>query len=233
MRLRGSGCPICPKRRATKQNNLKKKNPRLARQWHPTKNKELLPQDVTPGTDEKVWWVCGKGHEWEATVRSRNRGTGCPCCAGKKADDDNCLETLAPKVAREWHPSKNGKLTPRDVTLASAKKVWWKCAKGHAWQSTIGNRTNGNGCPGCYKELKQSHNLRTVNPKLVREWHPKKNKGLKPKDVTCGSGKKVWWLCQKGHEWEARISERHRGSGCPVCGRKKVRRGRDKKVVGA
>ena len=32
-----------------------------------------------------------------------------------------------------------------------------------------------------------------------------------------GNTKKVWWRCKKGHEWEAVISSRTAGRGCPYC----------------
>ena len=34
--------------------------------------------------DKKVWWKCSKGHEWQAAIGSRNRGSGCPECAREK-----------------------------------------------------------------------------------------------------------------------------------------------------
>lgn len=40
-------------------------------------------------------------------------------------------------------------------------------------------------------------------PELIAEWHPTKNDGLSPEDVTHGSAKKAWWFCSEGHEWEA------------------------------
>ena len=43
------------------------------------------------------------------------------------------------------------------------------------------------------------------------------NKDLKPEDVTKSSGKKVWWLCSKGHEWLAFVFNRTKGQGCPHC----------------
>ena len=54
-----------------------------------------------------------------------------------------------PQLAAEWHPTKNGDLTPSDVAPSAARKVWWQCAKGHEWESTINNRSKGNGCPCC------------------------------------------------------------------------------------
>ena len=57
------------------------------------------------------------------------------------------------------------------------------------------------------KRLKigEGYNLHTINPQLATEWHPTKNSKLTPDKVTPGSGKKVWWQCKKGHEWEAAI----------------------------
>ena len=58
----------------------------------------------------------------------------------------------------------------------------------------------------------------TEFPHLVKEWHPTKNGDLRPEDVTHGSGKKVWWLCSKNHDYEAAIKDRAtKNSGCPLC----------------
>ena len=71
--------------KATSEYNLAKLHPNLAKEWHPTKNEDLEPTDVTPGSDQKVWWRCLKNpkHEWQALVYSRARGSGCPYCAGQ------------------------------------------------------------------------------------------------------------------------------------------------------
>ena len=52
----------------------------LLTQWHPTKNLPLTPEQVLPGSEKKVWWRCGQGHEWQAEIRSRVSGCGCPVC---------------------------------------------------------------------------------------------------------------------------------------------------------
>ena len=123
--------------RRTEEYNLKEVNPSLASQWHPTKNDTLRPKDVTPMSNKKVWWVCGKGHEWKTTVINRSKGTGCPYCSGYKVCNDNCLTTKKPQITAQWHPTKNGSLSPKDVTPRSSKKVWWKCAEGHEWTTRI------------------------------------------------------------------------------------------------
>ena len=72
--------------------------------------------------------------------------------------------------------------------------------------------------------LQGFNDLETVEPDLALEWHPTKN-DLSPKDVTKGSGKKVWWLGKCGHEWEATISDRNNGNGCPFCSGHRVLKG--------
>jgi hypothetical protein len=68
--------------RVSQEYNLAKLHPELAKEWHPTKNGDLNPSDVTPGSNQKVWWKCLKKpkHEWPATVASRVNGSGCPEC---------------------------------------------------------------------------------------------------------------------------------------------------------
>ena len=200
----------------TEDYNLEVINPNLTEQWHHTKNGELTPKDVTPGSGKKVWWICHKGHEWQAVIANRNLGDGCPYCAGKLVCEDNCLQTINPDLVKQWHPTKNGKLTPKDVLPYSRKKVWWICDRKHEWEAIIKDRSFGNGCPHCPRRVYKG-NLDTVNPILAKEWHPTKNGKLTPRDVTLGFKRKVWWICEKGHEWEAMIFSRNRGRGCPYC----------------
>ena len=205
-----------------KSNLLSKKNPKLAREWHPKKNGKLTPNDVTKGSKKIVWWMCKKGHEWEANINNRNNGKNCPYCAGRKICKDNCLKTVNPNLAKEWYQVRNGKITPNDVTANSNIKVWWKCNKGHIWKTKIINRNRGNNCPYCIgKKVCKDNCLKTINPNIAKEWHQTKNGKLMPKDVTANSGKYVWWKCNKGHIWKARIADRNRGSKCSYCAGRK------------
>jgi len=214
----GRGCPYCAGKSVCVDNSLQTLYPELAKQWHPTKNRKLTPDDVTTGSRKKVWWQCKLGHEWQATVTERRRGSGCPYCSGKRVCNDNSLQRLNPQLAKQWHPIKNGNLAPNNVTANSQKKVWWQCEKGHEWEATVDKRTNGRGCPFCSgKRLCSDNSLQTHNPELSKQWHYIKNKGLTRNDVTKGSNKKVWWLCEKGHEWEAVVNNRQKGNGCPFC----------------
>lgn len=66
--------------------------------------------------------------------------------------------------------------------------------------------------------------LKKEYPELAKEWNYRRNdeNGVYFGDVACYSHKKVWWKCEHGHEWDALISGRNSGKGCPFCsGRRK------------
>ena len=143
-----------------------------------------------------VWWICSKGHEWKAAINTRTSGRGCPYCSGNYVlDGFNDLATIFPHIAKEWNYERNGQLKPNNVTFGSGKKVWWKCDKGHEWQTAINNRTSNNhGCPYCTgeKSLVGVNALLTINPILASEWHPTKNNDLLPQNFKPNSNIKVW-----------------------------------------
>ena len=57
----------------------------------------------------------------------------------KKVAPGKSLADKFPEIAKQWHPTKNGDLTPSDVAVSSHKKVWWTCPKGddHEWEATL------------------------------------------------------------------------------------------------
>ena len=228
-RSNGVGCPYCSNHRVLKgYNDLQTVNPTLAKEWNYGKNGNLKPENFIAGSEKNVWWICGKGHEWKATIVNRNKGTGCPYCSGRKVlKGFNDLKTVNPALAIEWNYQKNGDLTPDNFTVNSSKKVWWKCSNGHEWQATIANRNYGTGCPICSNKtiLIGYNDLKTINPIVIKDWNYEKNGDLKPEDFAANSGKKVWWKCIKGHEWQARIAERNKGYGCPYCSGRYVVKG--------
>lgn len=334
--------------------------PQLIREWHPVKNGKILPEEVAPKSGKKVWWLCDKGHEWEATIASRADGRGCPICNkerqtsfpeqaifyyvsqvfpdaingdvdtigleldiyipsikyaieydgyrwhhGKAVDEkknelcinngiklirvreeglsfyDNCtcikrtnrkekeslndvvvqiltiigatnineiditrdetdilnlyirkekeksFGTIYPDLSKEWHPTKNGFLSPYSFSCGSKRRVWWLGKCGHEWQAGIIDRVNGNGCPFCSNRslLKGYNDLATRNAQLAEEWSTSKNGALSPENVLFRSRKKVWWKGKCGHEWQATVVNRYKGSGCPFCSGNKVLRG--------
>jgi len=223
-----TNCPYCAGKKACKSNCLKTLNPELAREWNYDKNKNLIPDNITIGSNKKVWWKCNKGHEWQASVYTRNKGTGCPYCSGHLANDENNLLIKNPILAQDWNYEKNGSLTPKDICVKTSKKVWWKCNKGHEWQAKVINRNRKNTyrCPFCAgKKVCKENCLTTTHSEIAKQWHKTKNGKLTPDNTTFGSEKKVWWKCNKGHEWQARICDRTKTQKglCPYCsGMKKI-----------
>ena len=198
----------------------------LLEQWHPLKNGSLTPADVSYGSKRKVWWRCEKGHEWQAMVKARAEGTGCPICANRTlCPGENDLASTHPDLARQWHSVKNGSLTPRDIMAGTRRKVWWRCDKGHEWQAGVASRAAGTGCPVCAgrKVLTGFNDLACRFPDVAAQWHPTLNGDLAPAHVSSYSNRKVWWRCPLGHEYQAAVSARTMsGSGCPYCAGKKV-----------
>jgi very-short-patch-repair endonuclease len=200
--------------------------PNLLAEFHPTKNTKS-PDDLAEGSHERVWWHCSvHEHDWETEVRLRTiRGSGCRYCAGYEASSDYNLAVLNPTLCKEWDYDKN-EILPENCTPNSYYKVWWKCSKGHSWQTAIDSRSAPNdglrsGCPYCAGKLAtEENNLLVKFPKIAKEWSPR-NQG-KPEDFLPQSNKKVWWVCEKFHEYQTVITSRtNMNTGCPYCAGKK------------
>ncbi|MQF49060.1 hypothetical protein FIM08_04095, partial [SAR202 cluster bacterium AC-647-N09_OGT_505m] len=356
----GRGCQYCAGQKVSAENNMLAVHPEVASQWHPTRNGTDKPEHFTSFTHRKAWWLCEKGHEWQAAISSRSSGRQCPYCTGRKVSSGYNLLDLYPEAAKQWHPTKNGTDKPQDFLPKSPKFVWWLCEKGHETIARVYTRTGGRpkACDSCFNKSsipeirllseleyvfgkvehrKKLHGMevdiyvRAINvgveydggyfhsgkekadgdkvlklrnkgikllrvrheslrpipydsvmvsddltkddvnrllnkmepvtnntltrrieryiesprfladdyfkkylayfpspfpedslltryPQLSEEWHPTKNPPLSPRDVSFASNRKAWWLCHKGHEWEAIINSRARaGRGCPYC----------------
>lgn len=226
-RANGSGCPFCAGSKILAGfNDMATTNPQLASEWHPTKNLPVTPSEISASNPKTYWWICpDKGHEWQTQASDRNRRkTSCYYCSDFKVlVGYNDLNTTRPDLAQEWHPTKNGADTPSGVSANKSVKAWWLCNLGHEWESSVSNRNKGSGCPTCSgnRTLIGFNDLASRSPHLLSEWHPTRNLPKLPTDYSWSSGIKVWWLCSQGHEWEALISNRNNGAGCPPCGDKR------------
>jgi hypothetical protein len=135
-----------------------------------------------------------------------------------KASESYNLKVLRPDLAREWHPTRNGSLSPKDVTPGSGKKIWWLCEQGHWWSASVYDRVRGMSCTYCRSLQKPAERrMADVKPELLKEWHPSRNTDIRAKEATCNHSGKVWWLCQNGHEWLSTIRARLSGKSCPFC----------------
>lgn len=287
-RYNGSGCPYCSGRYAIKgENDLQTVNPSLAKEWNLEKNKELMPADFLPNSGKKVWWRCEKGHEWQATIASRNNGCGCPICLSEK-------HTSFPEYALVYYLENNGidiihsykgKGYEIDIYIPTLKigieydgYYWHKDKAKKDLEKNLKCKQNGiklyrirEGLPSLYdssidyivqsnlSDLEQifqkvlfeilekqidvnlkrdaiaidnireytekENSLLVANSKIASEWNYEKNGSVRPEDFTEKSGKSVWWKCEKGHGWQAKIANRANGRGCPYCSGQKVLQG--------
>lgn len=211
--------------------------PDLVSEWYYARNCGFGPEDFSYGSHVEVWWRCPiyRDHVYRMRIMKRgSRGDGCPYCGKRKVSPTNSLGKLYPALVPEWHPSRNGDVTPFDVVAGSAKAYWWRCSKGHCWKAQLSNRTQKNtGCPRCFvkgrkkmlEEVLQARlplsrsSIAAVAPHLKRQWHPTKNGALTPDMVRPSDGRRVWWQCESypKHVWTTLVRSRQKGSGCPFC----------------
>nr|WP_242024585.1 zinc-ribbon domain-containing protein [Trichocoleus sp. FACHB-591] len=228
---------------------------RASELWDYEKNGDLKPENVPAGTTQQyVWFKCPHdGYSWkkkpsEIAKQSwdRNGTSGCPMCAGKKkkAEKQPVLTEVYPEFIEEhWNYKKNNELNldPEKLTLASNKKVWFKCPQdGNEWQASIVSTitqqwSKGNtGCRVCNgtAERKRGKWQRRDSvavefpEEVAKYWCYEVNNKLEldPIKLTIGSGKEASFKCPiDDHEWVAKIatiakhSWKKGNSGCPAC----------------
>lgn len=293
----GRPCPICNSTHTLVSgvNDLMTVNPKLAQEWDFENNRELKPSDVLPRSMKKVWWICEKGHHYQATVDNRTKGSGCPVCSKERkislpekavffyvsrffedAIDNFKVEWLGKseidiyipslKLAIEydgerWHKDvekdkeKDSLLKEHGIVIVRFREP--KCPKFNGYSVCITTRTPTSNAIhmneaiselfafinrtynldivididinrdsvqilNMYEHSIKSKSLAKVNPALSREWNYNKNGTLTPEKVFANAGFKVWWKCEKEHEWSAVIASRNSGIGCPFCSGKKL-----------
>jgi hypothetical protein len=222
-----SGCPFCTGKRLSVTKKLSVTAPAIADQWHAKKNGEFKPSMVSDSSTRRVWWQCpeNRSHVWQGSPYERTReGRTCPYCRGWAVNDSNSLSTLRPNVAKQWHPTRNGKLTPDMVTEHSSRLVWWRCVKNdkHVFQAKIcwQASTDKPRCPRCCpRRTMPEKSLAVRSPELATQWHSTLNGDLTPTDVSPHSSKRIWWQCPAGpdHVWQQTPNVRAQGAGCPFC----------------
>lgn len=191
----GSGCPYCAidARRKKEQDYQNIANEREF---------EWIGKKLPPNTGTKTAWRCPEGHVWEACYSNIQQGTGCPHCAGLAWKIEQDYYNLAKERNYEWI----GKLFPKNVLT----KTWWKCQKGHKWETSYSHIRQGSSCPICVVDA-----LR----KTKRDYHfLAKEQDLKWLGPEVSNNQtKTWWECSRGHKWETCYGHIQQGGGCPYC----------------
>jgi predicted GIY-YIG superfamily endonuclease len=216
--LNSSDCPICSNQKVLAGfNDLATTHPELAKEaygWD--------PKAVVAGTNKKLGWMCTFGHTWRASgvQRLRIKEIACPFCRNSLVlEGFNDLLTTHPELAKEAYG-----WDPKTVMAGTNKKLHWICQAGHKWEAAVERRVRqSHGCPFCgnKKRFVGFNDLLTTHPELAKEAY-----GWDPKTVMAGTNKKLHWICQAGHKWEATLKDRsQKKSGCPTCSNRSVLEG--------
>jgi hypothetical protein len=207
--VRGQGCPFCSGRQVLKGfNDLATTHPSIAKEAF-----DFDPSSLSARSHQKVKWKCPKGHIYQSVLKQRigNRSQ-CSVCYGRQIMVGiNDLLTINPDLAKEadgWDP--------REITAGSARKLKWKCPKGHTWEATVGSRDgHKSGCPVCSgrKVLSGFNDVKFLFPEIAKQAD-----GWDPSKTLAGTHSKRKWICSEGHNWNAVVKDRcFRGDACPSC----------------
>lgn len=191
--------------------SLAETHPDLAKQWHPTKNDNLKPHNVTRGSHKKVYWLCPNEHVYQASIKNRTNGSDCPFCSKRLITVERTFKITDPILFKQLHPTKNSSLDLNKLTRYSRDNADWICPFGHEWKEPICNRTGR-----LNFDCKVCNSIGYLKPELLKEWH--EDNSLSLYDASANSNKKIKWKCNScGHVWVANIANRYRGSKCPGC----------------
>ena len=229
--------------------SLAEEYPDLARQWIHESNGSHTPSSVSAGSVFLASWRCDRGcehcglpHEWRARVAVRSQmGTGCPFCSGQKTCRCCSLAAKHPELMEQWDWDGNQGTDPYGVGCSSHKKVSWICTEHGQWDASPAKRVKyRTDCPDCARQRSLEPRpgrgyLKDELPDVYAELHPTKNSGIDSEKLTCGSARRVWWLCrsdesrpegcQHEHAWETQVRKRCAklvSTGCPFCSGKRV-----------
>ena len=190
------------------ESSILETHPDCADIWNHEKNKPLRPQNFTYGSNTKVWWICGLGHEYFYPINTKLKLNGvvveCAKCGGWEASESYNLATECPEAAELFDLEKN-ECKPEEIMPRSEKVVWWRCKKqGHSFDMAPDRivrafRKGKHKCPICIGSRVTDENcLATVYPESLKLWDHSKNVES-PEKIYCHSPKRYYWRCEKGH----------------------------------
>lgn len=281
----GHGCRMCThveagikqrKNKINKKNNFKINYPEIAKEWHLFKNSDD-PSDYSYSSNKKKWWMCSKGHEWQASINNRvNKSSGCPYCGKQSSKPELRILSELETIFELNHRVKFGKIEidifiekfsigiefdgfyyhknryekdiekdkfflkkgiqlirVREDPLKTKNFISIKCYNNKVLKKDINNlldKISKYVDKNCKEKIKNYKNIKSFTneiiykkylsyfpnpnpknsfkylyPEVSKFWHPTLNGLLKPENFTSGSDMRVWWSCDKGHEWQGTI----------------------------
>jgi len=186
-------------------------HPLLSKLWDDKKNgaaASVLVRSFRP-----AWWRCENGHSFQRSPRSMLSDPVCADC--RRGPSKNSIAKARPSIVPLWNIEKNGDGSPNTVDATHAGNAWWRCPKGHDFQRSPLLMMRNSTCAVCAVAEKS---LAITNPSVAAEWHPKRNGEVTPAQVDADHVMNAWWLCPNGHDYQAPVRSRARGSrNCSTC----------------
>ena len=108
-------------------------------------------------TCEKLLKYLCAGEKFEISIR---KDYSLIISLRKENAKKNSFAIHFPQLLKEWDYEKNESLLPEHFSRGSTVKVWWKCSKGHSWNTTIYNRCKGHNCPICAIKIRSEKRKR-------------------------------------------------------------------------
>lgn len=139
------------------ENSLQALFPEVSKEWHPTLNFPLTPQNFTYGSSHRAWWRCSKGHEWHTAISKRTaklRPTGCPYCSGNRHNQETFLEKSKLIHGDKYDYSKA-------IFKSVKEKVIIICSKHGEFEQSPNAHFSGNGCYRCGIENRKINSSKT------------------------------------------------------------------------
>lgn len=248
-RTGGRNCPICSSRQILAGfNDLGTRNPAVAAEFvRDTEGKGRTPESVGQKSHAVFEWLCPDcGKNWVATPAARtDGGMRCRHCKGTgtvaqsspaspprvaarnanrpRAEVQASFASVHPGLVAQFVRDAEGKgRTPHNTPPMSKARFEWKCPIcNHQWETRVGHRSKGRGCPACSGKVAVPgiNDLATVHPAIAAELDDPRYSAA---TLTANSNLAVNWKCEKGHTWTTRVFNRTRGVGtiCPTCSSK-------------
>ncbi|MFT4874711.1 zinc-ribbon domain-containing protein [Congregibacter sp.] len=209
------GCPTCATSVATRM-------PGLLKHWDSKKN-GLSAADVSAYSQERYYWVCDHGHQFERPpYRVLATGHQCKLCrregvtpwriAGKR-DTSTTLAAAFPAIAAQWDRELNPR-GPEEFAPGSQRVAYWRCENGHSWSSPICHRTSTARHPASCQQCKA---IAYSVPDLAEQLHPTLNPADIAYIVRKSSSQVLFWQCERGHIFSASVAARLRSAYPAAC----------------
>jgi hypothetical protein len=225
-------CGRCVTRRIEPRDDFASVRPDLVPSFDLHRNGGITAADIASGSKTLYWWICSSGHSHRAAPFDKSIGSErCSIESNKTLvlGINTVLDThpeAANSTAETWGSSRS----PAQNFSGSKIIVEWCCVAGHTFRARYWEVTSGKiRCTKCprTRTFDAANSLASRHPELARLWHPTRNDGLTPADVTPGERRIVWWQCAKGHSNQARIDRRAAGQKCGICSSRRLQTGQN------